>query len=390
MPWLPLTASIGFISVGFIAGWLIRSLGLKNRAESGLAAELLTAYAKSIDGHRDEAIRLLTLLTSQNSSSIDPFLTLGILFRRKGWLHRAVDVHRRLLQRSDLSDGMRGTILLEMARDFLECGLSDRAAEWAEKSFHFQQSEHDAARFLARLYERERSWEHAVTWWRCSAGELRKHCQIAFIRAIQAEECISRSDLKNAQKFLDVALEHDPDNPAALFENLHLAIVTSDAQRCVDECHKLLSVRPDLISCIVAQIRNWKIALPQSLDNYLIDWFSTFQLGHSPSLEFVDYLLSARRKDEATRVIEQIDLKQLAHERLAKYVDLAGKCNRSDLADLAIKTYFANSVSMDLYQCSDCGSLFGLLSWRCPQCESWGTLRNRNHISYSEQERKLP
>ncbi len=373
MHWL-LAASIGFLIAGFLIGWIARSFGLARSAEKDCSPDLAKALSKAIDGDRDEAIRLLTSITSQQDSSIDPFLTLAVLFRKKGWLHRAVDLHRRLLQRNDLTETARGVVYLEIARDFLECGLWERCSEAAQKAYRHAVTQHDAARFMARLRERERNWDEAIGWWKRSSGDIRKLKPIPYIQAARASELLDRMELKDAAQILDEALADDPENAALQLESIRLVLLDPGQGNPAIHCAAFLRLRDDLTGFLVDSLDVWKRAIPESMIACLTDHIKEKSAHATGRLELVSLLMVLNRSAEARRQFETIDFRRLSADRLAKYCDIAEKLDCVALARDASREWMGRAIVRDGYRCRDCGYSFGRMTWRCPVCEMWGTL----------------
>ncbi len=373
MHWL-LAASIGFLLAGFLIGWIARSFGLARSAEKDCTPDLAKALSRAIDGDRDEAIRLLTSITSQQDSSIDPFLTLAVLFRKKGWLHRAADLHRRLLQRNDLTDSARGIVHLEIARDFLECGLWERCSEAAQQAYRHAATQHDAARFLARLRERERNWDEAIGWWKRSSGDIRKLRPIPYIQAARVSELLDRMELKDAARILGEALADDPENAALQLESIRLTLMKADLGDPATPCEVFLRLRSDLTGFLVDRLDAFKQPLPESLIACLMDRIQVQSTHATGRLEQVSLLMVLNRPAEARRTFETIDFRRLSPDRLAKYCGIAEKLNCAALACDASREWMRRAITRDGFRCRDCGQSFGRMTWRCPVCEMWGTL----------------
>ena len=75
----------------------------------------------------------------------------GVLFRDKGEMQRALAIHQGLLDRSDLTGVQRNRAVLSVGQDFFKSGLYDRAEDFLKR---VGAKEHvpEALRILTDLY----------------------------------------------------------------------------------------------------------------------------------------------------------------------------------------------------------------------------------------------
>src|SRR5690242_14385336 len=80
-----------------------------------------------VDNQTDQAIEELTAATSAQTDALEIQMILGNLYRQKGQVGRAINVHQSLLQRPDLTKLEQAYVLLCLALDFRHAGFIDRA-----------------------------------------------------------------------------------------------------------------------------------------------------------------------------------------------------------------------------------------------------------------------
>src|SRR5690606_28359827 len=75
----------------------------------------------------DKAIDTFITALEVDSNTVEPYLALGNLFRRRGEVDRAIRVHQDLIQRPHLTPSQKGQALLELGLDYMRAGMLDRA-----------------------------------------------------------------------------------------------------------------------------------------------------------------------------------------------------------------------------------------------------------------------
>lgn len=111
------TAAVGLF-------WLIR--GLRKARTQGLEASL-QGFTYLLSGDLDGAISMLTRVAATGNP--EAYFALGALFRRKGELERAIQLHRNLLKAPALLPSQRVRALTELGRDFRQAKLWREAIE---------------------------------------------------------------------------------------------------------------------------------------------------------------------------------------------------------------------------------------------------------------------
>ena len=82
-----------------------------------------------VDNQVDQAIDELTQATSTDTDALEIQMILGNLYRQKGQVGRAINVHQALLQRTDLRTLEHAYVLLCLGLDYRHGGFVDRALE---------------------------------------------------------------------------------------------------------------------------------------------------------------------------------------------------------------------------------------------------------------------
>jgi lipopolysaccharide assembly protein B len=114
------------------------------------------------ENHIDQAIDELTQATSTDTDALEIQMILGNLYRQKGQVGRAVNVHQALLQRTDLTRLEHAYVLLCLGLDFRHGGFVDRALEAFQEVVQLDPGNRYALVNLQKLHEEQQQWTEAA------------------------------------------------------------------------------------------------------------------------------------------------------------------------------------------------------------------------------------
>ena len=115
-----------------------------------------------VDNQIDQAIDELTQATSTDTDALEIQMILGNLYRQKGQVGRAINVHQALLQRTDLRTLEHAYVLLCLGLDFRHGGFVDRALEAFQEVVRLDRLNRYAFVNLQKLYEDQHQWADAA------------------------------------------------------------------------------------------------------------------------------------------------------------------------------------------------------------------------------------
>src|ERR671911_3005362 len=110
----------------------------------------------------DQAIDELTQAASTDTDVLEIQMILGNLYRQKGQVGRAINVHQSLLQRPDLTTLDHAYVLLCLGLDFRHGGFVDRALEAFQEVLVLDPRNRYALVNLQKLYEDQHQWAEAL------------------------------------------------------------------------------------------------------------------------------------------------------------------------------------------------------------------------------------
>ncbi len=368
----------------FLLGWIAARVDIKQLiAES---TTLPAAYFKGLnflisDQHK-KAVEAFSEAIHANSDSLELHFALGSLFRRTGETGRAINMHLNLLDKKELTNNQKDAVKAELAQDYLQAGLYDRAEELFTTltSKRYRQ----AALFsLLEIYVREREWlqavETATGLERLSGTTFRKeiaqyHCELATNALIDQQSDQVRFHLANA---IDANKKCVRANvllgDLEMQSGSHAAAISHWKRIEFQDPEYLALIAPKLLQSYTALDKSKEgIALLKTyLDNYKLPslmsalYKSTLEvegagsaatlarkeLIRQPSLQTLDQLLQAR-------VLVERSAKSKSHQD----IELMQQTVRNAIGDRAA------------YHCNQCGFRAKQYHWQCPACNAWESL----------------
>jgi lipopolysaccharide biosynthesis regulator YciM len=335
-----------------------------------------------VDNQIDQAIDELTQATSTDTDALEIQMILGNLYRQKGQVGRAINVHQSLLQRTDLRTLEHAYVLLCLGLDFRHGGFVDRALEAFQEVVRLDRLNRYAFVNLQKLYEDQHQWaEAARVREQIAAIDSRRREEdqqiLGFLRNEMGSVQAASGDVSGAAKTFQEVIDIDsriapaylnlgdvrekqgnmagaveawetlvqavPERAYLAFERLERAYrAIASPRRFVDLCQRLIARDP----------QDWRARL--ALSRHLA--------AGGQHRQAFDLLLDALPHNPHGLVIHQEVWQALAALGLdatlvRRYVDLT-----------------RNAVFyLDPHVCVRCRYRSTELLWQCPQCHEWNT-----------------
>ncbi len=331
----------------------------------------------------DLAIEELTRAASLTEEALEIDMVLGNLYREKGQVSRAIQVHQALLQRPKLTRLEHAYVLLCLGLDYKRAGFVDRALEAFNEVLRLDPRNHYALVNLEKLHEEQHQWHEAyrirqqlakaadsddrarnqevLAFLENQLGESarkqgdQQHARVKFESAIDLEArtvpaYLNLGDMQLADGQVEQAIatwerviDVSPERAYLVFDRLEAAYARSDgATRFPDLCRRLIHHNPN----------EWRARL--GLGRYLAargDSAGALELLFE-ALVHNPHGLSIH--EEIWKTLLHLDLRRDLVER---YVDLTGHA----------------VFYLDPHVCLRCHYRSTELLWQCPSCHEWNT-----------------
>jgi lipopolysaccharide assembly protein B len=335
-----------------------------------------------VDNQVDQAIDELTQATSTDTDALEIQMILGNLYRQKGQVGRAINVHQSLLQKPDLTTLEHAYVLLCLGLDFRHAGFIDRALEAFQQVVQLDPQNRYAYVNLQKLYEEQHQFQEALQVReqiaRIDAGRNAEDQQIlGFLRSEIGTALARAGDTAAAAKTYSDAIEVDGRTAPAYLHlgdlreregNLPAAIATWEQMvDAVPDRAYLAFDRLQRAYMTLGTPRRFADLCQRVILRNALDWRARLALSrhHSAAGEH--------------RAAFELLLEALPHNphALALHQEAWQVLSALDLDAALVRRYMSLTRDavfyLDPHVCRRCRYRSTELLWQCPQCHEWDT-----------------
>lgn len=364
------------LPLGIALGWALRNQwGGRPEGEAGtpVSADYVQGLQHLAEGESDEAMAALSRAVNVDSGTVELHLTLGRLFRKRGEVDRAMRIHQTLLQREGLPTERVNEVRLELARDYEEAGLLDRAeglfSALVDDGMYLEES----LRALIGTFEQTRDWSRAEQAAQRLQGVIGRSLgqEIAQYRCEQAEAARSAGDAAEAVRLAEKALSADG---GCVRASLLLGELHEKAERYKQAFHAYERVpEQDLrfFASVLPAIRR-VYAADGKLDGYHGYLRQAESFYDSPQPTLARLRLLSERGDDVSAALIRLCRERPTWSALRMLAQLQSAS--SEAAQALHDALEAAVQGMPQYRCGECGLTPRLLFWQCPSCKHWASI----------------
>ena len=377
-PIIPFLA--GVVVTLFVLGarWIVR----RDKQTRPLAARLTDPYIEGlkllIDGKKPQAFGRLQEAIMGGAAPTDAYVRIGRMLREAGDATKALQVHKSLTVRADLTSDEKVAVYANVAEDYTALGHPERALDTVEVAMR-RTGLRDAsliaiaARACHTLGRTEQAYEYYK--------ELKKSGgisdrEIALYLVTVAETEGQKGRTRDARKTLARALRHDAECAPALVAMGRLEEQAEDIVDAIRLWRQAARISPDLAP---VALRNLEKALYQrgtfnEIEAVYRDVLETRPNDEHAALGLASFYRKQGRMDEAMQLLEEYrgsNPTTVAGTVLLSSIYAA----RGDSDEL--ETFLDRRDRMlprdDHYRCSSCGFDATEMRWHCPRCNCFDT-----------------
>ncbi|WP_440056059.1 lipopolysaccharide assembly protein LapB [Pseudoalteromonas sp. T1lg65] len=354
-------------------GYVMGKNSAKNQAIEQ-SRQITSEYSKGLkfllDREEDQGLEHLIKLLEVSADSVEHYLTLATLFRKRGELDRAIKIHELLLKQPNLEKSLIHSCRLELAQDYILAGLLDSAEE--HLVILIKDGFQDALDPMLNLYSQTRDWRKGIHMYEAHPELFRKANHCAAIANFFCEAAIQEKDSLLFDKATQLTHEtirplYELGNDAYRHQDYVKSIYYWRKLACnfvvmaplvleeLEDCYVKLNIHEQYTALIKELLEDGGVivkikycqSLVQSGDIKAAIEFLTDSLKREPSIRGFSYLLQLiSDKDAKIQVVLQ-DIEKL------------------------VKSYVATKPN---YQCTHCGFSSHTIYWLCPSCKHWESL----------------
>ena len=369
----------------FSLGWIAARVDLKQLLAESTA--LPAAYFKGLNflitNQHDKAIEAFSEAVQANTDSLELHFALGSLFRRRGEVDRAINLHLNLLTKKQLEPQQKLAVTAELAQDYLKAGLFDRAEELFE-TLDDDRYRQPALRALLEIYVREREWERAIK----AATELERLSGVPFRVEISHYYCEMAvksklaNDTHSARFELDLALNANKNCVRANVLLGDLEAESGEHKAAISTWKRIEFQKPEYLGLIAPKLLASFRAINATNEGLTLlnTYLQTYQLNSLLNVLYEATLAEEGAENATTlartELIKKPSLNTLDLLLQARAIVETGQPKQSNLQDTqlmqqAVRHAIGNKTA---YHCEQCGFKAKYHHWQCPACNAWEAL----------------
>ncbi|MCG8673449.1 MAG: lipopolysaccharide assembly protein LapB [Pseudomonadales bacterium] len=378
-----LVGTLLFIAI--VIGWFLGKIETR-RQPSNSSLPLSRDYFRGINlllnEQQDEAMEVFLKTLQVNPETIDTYLVMGSLFRRRGEVDRAIRIHQDLLARPSLSKEQQSTVRLELSKDYLKAGLFDRSERILKELVGEGGPQViSCMERLLSIYEQEKEWQDAVdiAHQLMGKGKADYSRRLAHYHCELASAAFELNDMAECRRQLKKALQTDRSCVRASLIQGALEIKQKNYKEAIKSLRRVRHQDPDFIPEMLEPLEECFDALeqPEEFVQYLFEI-----MEEHPAISVVISLaekISSIENDKAGAYVLSEFLKQKPSVKgLARLIEYHIPNTEGAAKDnLSILQAFTHQLihNKPKYRCVQCGFDGKRLHWHCPSCKEWGTVK---------------
>jgi lipopolysaccharide biosynthesis regulator YciM len=394
---MPFDLSLDLVVALFVAaaaGWLVAQFRLRDRTPrspppppaaertNGLRSQapprrLNEDYLKGLgfllNEEPDKALEVFLRMVDIDNETVETHFALGSIYRRRGEVERAIRIHENIMARPSLSDEHRLEAMFALAEDYFRAGLFDRA----EVSFR-QLAESDARRvpalrYLLRIYEQQRDWDHAITVHNelTALASPEQPTAIAHYHCELAEQARERGDLDAAREYLHRAREVQKNFPRGALIRADIALDMNEPELAATLFQRFVELHPRLLALALPRVlRAVRGADDGDLERRFNAWIRPEPAARA-ELAYAAIVAGLEQEPFVRDCLPDLLREDPSLGEIVRSVaGDPGQLTQQQRTDLAMS--LARILRRtQRYRCVDCGFASASHFWQCPGCRAW-------------------
>lgn len=378
-----LVGALLFLAI--VIGWLLGKFEARRHQVTEPHHPLTREYYHGLNlllnERQDEAMDVFLKTLEVNPDTLETYLIMSSVYRRRGEVDRAIRIHQELLARPNLDKTQLATVRFELARDYLKAGVLDRSERILRELV--QEGAANAItclEYLLAIFEQEREWEQAIQTAESlhAKGKTLLSRSLAHYHCELADEAMLLEDWQEARQRLKKALQIDK---ASVRASLALGVLESQVGNWRDAIKALRKVKQQDARYIPEVLEPMRVCHEQldqrdEMLKYLFECLEEYP-GISVVLALSAQVRQLKNDAEGVYVLSEYLKKRPSVRGLDRLIDYqVDKATGQERENLLILQAFTRQMikNKPVYRCDSCGFQGKQLHWQCPSCKKWGTV----------------
>lgn len=365
-----LLGSAVLAAIGALALALVR----KRRSESQASA-FLAGFTYVLSDDPDAAIAALSRVAQLSPATLETYFALGTLFRRKGEYDRAIRLHQNMILRPGVAPEARRQALFDLALDFKDSGMRDRAAETFEKLLAEEPSNAGALVRYRQVLEEDRNWSRAIE---IQAALIRVQGRGQDVLAHllgEAARSTVRDHPEEALPLAQKACEVCANSAHARLALGEVLLATNKRSQALQAFFSALRLEPEVAPRVLRLLGNGPTGKGE-LETFLEEASRTDPVSEATRLALARLLRDRGAFERASEVLHPL---AAANPRMWEVRRELGELFLAQDRILELRADYADLLSSvrdpELGFACACGHRSREYDFRCPVCQQWDSIR---------------
>lgn len=331
----------------------------------------------------DLAIEELSQAARVDNNALEIHLILGNVYRERGQVARAIQVHQSLLQRQKLSKVEHAYILLCLGLDFKRGGFVDRALEAFNEVLRMDPSNQYALLYLEKLHEEQHQWAdaHRIRKQLVALSgpdtQPRNQAILGFLENELGKDALGVGDRGRASRHFESAIEQDAGTIPAYLNLGDVRLLQGDTKGAEAAWDNLIARAPERAYLAFDRLERLyqQLGQPQRFEERCLrlitqnpqDWRARLALGRHLTgrerfAEAFEFLLAALEQNPHGLTVHQ------AVWNVLLKLDLNRPLVQRYIESARDAVFF-----LDPHVCLKCHYRSTDLLWQCPHCHEWNS-----------------
>ncbi len=363
--------------------YLIRS---EFKQRTGVNKSLIRGIDYALSDEYDRAIEEMLKVVNRYRELAEPYISLGNLYRAKGDLEKAIQIHEEVASNEKVPAYLKNEAYYYLGIDYSRAGFYDRAAKIFDMLNERNPDDKRALVELEKIYVELEDWERAIgvrlklMTFETSADKLREaNNLLAHYVTERGKELIRSGKIDEAEELLRNALEKAP--------NIVDATLTyGDILYHKGEMEKLLN----LLGSALNGSYDYHFLILDRLEKYFSNTGEYQKYGqllqekveggdYSPQIfiAYCKYLRKIGEIEKASQLLKDYTSRfpydPEAVQLMADIMLEKGNVEESTMYYKKLSRLGVNPPKP--FVCTNCGYRMEEMSWRCPKCGKWDTVK---------------
>lgn len=386
------------LPIAALYGWYMGQRSAKKDQDAinnKFSRDYVTGLNFLLSNQQEKAVDLfLSMLQKQESenqisteSQFEAEITLGNLFRSRGEVDRALRIHQGIENSPHYSFEQKLLAKQQLAKDFMAAGFYDRAENYYITLLDEPEFAVNSLSQLAVIYHKTREWKRAIN---VAEKRLRiepemdkiplSHYYCEYAQAVRSDD--EKAFLTALQK----ALSYVPHCARASILLGDFFFEKQEMRTALRYFEAVLEQEPNYISEVLHKIKQCYIALNEQ-NNFELFLIKANQIKHNSS---VDLALAEfiEQKDgvEAAQSLLYQQVRQfpslMTFHRFIYYQVNEAEEGRGKESLVLLHKMVGDRIKQGFqYRCIHCGYQSYRLSWHCPSCRTWESIKPMQSIT---------